>query len=339
MLAQIDGLPVQLQAAWALGATLPLPDWQGIRQVLIAGLGGSAIGGDLLAAYVAPACRVPVVLHRDYDLPVWVHGQGTLVIASSHSGNTEETLSAFGRALNQGCRILAVCTGGELADAAQKAGIPLWRFEHKGQPRAAVGYSFGLLLAALARLELVPDPSGELSDTIALMKAQQSQLAASTPVVKNPAKRIAGQLIGRWITVFGAGALAPVARRWKSQINELAKSWAQFDLLPEGNHNSLAGILHPQEVLPRMIALFLRGPADLPRHRMRLDLTRKSFMLEGINTDFIDAQGDTPLANQWTMLHFGDYTAYYLAMAYGVNPTPVEPIEAFKKEILAASAE
>jgi glucose/mannose-6-phosphate isomerase len=88
-----------------------------------------------------------------------------------------------------------------------------------------------------------------------------------------------------------------------------------------------------------MIALFLRGPADLPRHRMRLDLTRKSFMLEGINTDFIDAQGDTPLANQWTMLHFGDYTAYYLAMAYGVNPTPVEPIEAFKKEILAASAE
>jgi glucose/mannose-6-phosphate isomerase len=339
MLAQIDGLPDQLQAAWTLGSRLPLPAWQGIHQVIIAGLGGSAIGGDLLSAYVEPSCRVPVCLHRDYGLPAWGRGAETLVIASSHSGNTEETLSAFEAALEQGCRILAVSTGGELAEVAQKAGIPWWRFEHHSQPRAAVGFSFGLLLAALTRLELVPDPSKAIQDTVALMKAQQAHLVAEIPVAKNPAKRIAGQLMGRWVTVFGAGALGPVARRWKTQINELAKAWSQFDLLPEGDHNSLAGTMYPQEILPRMMALFLRGPADQPRHRLRLDLTRKALMLEGINTDFIDAQGDHPLANQWTMLHFGDYTAYYLAMAYGVDPTPIEILQAFKKEMQAAVAE
>jgi glucose/mannose-6-phosphate isomerase len=338
MLAQIDGLPDQLQSAWELGHNLPLPAWTGIRQVIVAGLGGSAIGGDLVIAYVEPECRVPVILHRDYGLPAWARGAETLVIASSHSGNTEETLSALDIALEQGCRTLAVSTGGQLADAAQKAGVPWWRFEHQGQPRAAVGFSFGLLLAILTRLELVTDPSNALQETVGLMKEQQSRLVAGIPVAKNPAKRIAGQLMGRWVTVFGAGALAPVARRWKCQINELAKAWSQFDLLPEGDHNSLEGIHFPQEILPRMMALFLRGPADHPRNRLRLDLTRKFLMLEGINTDFIDAHGDHPLANQWTMLHFGDYTAYYLAMAYGVDPTPVETLQAFKKEMLAKSS-
>lgn len=335
---QINSLPDQLEKAWSLGSSQSLPNWQGIRQVVIAGMGGSAIGGDLLSAYVEPFCKVPVIVHRDYGLPAWGRGPETLVIASSHSGNTEETLSSFKEAQANNCRILAISTGGKLAEAARNAGTPLWVFEHHGQPRAAVGYSFGLLLSALAHLDLVPDHSDEIMDAAAAMKAQQAQLVASTPVVKNPAKRIAGQLMGRWVTVFGAGILAPVARRWKGQVNELAKAWGQYDLLPEADHNTLAGILNPPEQLPRMVALFLRSPSDHPRHRLRLDLTRKSFMLEGISTDFIDATGDSRLANQWTGLHFGDYTAYYLAMAYGIDPTPVDPIETFKREMQAESA-
>lgn len=333
MLALIDGLPDQLEAAWDLGSRQSLPAWKGIRQVVIAGMGGSAIGGDLLAAYLESTSRVPLIVHRDYDLPAFARGPETLVIASSHSGNTEETLTAFQRAREGACRILAVCTGGKLAQSAGESGVPVWRFEHKGQPRSAVGFSFGLLLAALSRLGFIPDPEKELTEALAAMRAQQARLRADVPVVQNPAKRIAGQLMGRWVTVFGAGVLVPVARRWKSQLNELAKAWGQFDMLPETDHNTLAGILHPQEHLPRMVALFLRGPADRPRHRLRLDLTRKAFMLEGINTDYIDAQGNAPLANQWTALHFGDYTAYYLAMAYGVDPTPIQPIEAFKMNL------
>jgi len=335
MLAQIDGLPEQLRDAWQLGNALPLPAWDNIQQVVICGMGGSAIGADLLLAWMAPLCQVPVLLHRDYDLPAWARGRATLVIASSHSGNTEETLSSFEKALERGCRTLAIGTGGHLAELAQKAGVPLWQFEHEGQPRAAVGYSFGLLLAAFARLNLIPGPSQELESAILAMQTQQARLKAEVPVVQNPAKRIAGQLMGRWITVIGSGVLAPVARRWKGQINELAKTWSQFDILPEADHNTLAGLLHPQEHLPRMVALFLRAPSDHPRNRLRLELTRKTFMLEGIGTDFIDAQGDSPLAHQWTALHFGDYTAYYLAIAYGVDPTPVDTIQAFKSQMAA----
>lgn len=336
MLAEIDGLPDQLQAAWDLGQELSLPEWQDIRYTLVAGMGGSAIGADLLAAYVAPSCTVPVISHRNYDLPAWAKGPETLVIASSHSGNTEETLSAFESAVEKGCRVLAVTTGGKLAERAGKAGKAIWRFDHKGQPRAAVGYSFGLLLAAVYRLGLIPDPEGDLQSAVAAMRAQQESLQAGIPVVENPAKRMAGQIYGRWVAVMGADVLEPVARRWKGQVSELAKAWGQFEFLPEANHNTLAGLYNPEEVLQKTFVLFLRAPSYHPRNQLRTDLTKKAFMLEGLNTDFIDAQGDNPLAHLWTALHFGDYSAYYLAMAYGVDPTPVEAIEGFKQEMRQA---
>jgi len=335
MLSQIDSLPDQLQAAWEQGQQHPLPVWMGIDRVLVAGMGGSAIGADLLAAYVAPQCPVPLVVQRDYDLPAWANSRHTLVIASSHSGNTEETLSSFERAGKNGCLRLAITTGGQLAALSDQAGIPLWTFAHQGQPRAAVGYSFGLLLAVFARLGLITDPSAELAEALAAMRLQQSALQADVPVARNPAKRMAGQLFGRWVMVMGAGVLAPVARRWKSQVNELAKAWAQYDYLPEADHNTVAGIAAPQELLAKMMALFLRAPSDHPRNRLRTDLTRQIFMMEGVNTDFYDAQGNSPLAHLWTALHFGDYLAYYLAMTYGADPTPIPAISELKKEMLA----
>ncbi len=336
MLAEIDGLPDQLQAAWKMGFHLTLPNWEGIQQVLIAGMGGSAIGADLLEAYATPVCRLPIFIHRNYGLPAWARGPETLVIASSHSGDTEETLSALELSIGAGCRCMAITTGGKLAESANRSGAVLWKYTHHGQPRAAVGYSFGLLLAAFTHLGLLPDPSKELDSALAALRAQQIHLKADVPVVKNPAKRMAGQLMGRWVTVFGADILAPVARRWKGQISELAKAWAQFEILPEADHNTLAGIANPEEILPHMMALFLRAPSIHPRNILRLDLTRQAFMLEGLNTDFIDAQGDTLLAQIWTALHYGDYVAYYLAMAYGADPGSTEMIEAFKEELLAS---
>lgn len=336
MLAHVDGLPDQLQAAWELGQRQTLPAWPGIRQVVVAGMGGSAIGADLVSAYAAPLGSAPVIVHRDYGLPAWVNGPQTLVIASSHSGNTEETLTAFEAALTRGCRCLAFATGGKLKQAAAQAGVHTWLFEHHGQPRAAVGFSFGLLLAALARLALIPDPGAELQDALSAMRLQQTGLRAQVPAAQNLAKRIAGQLVGRWVIVFGTDVLAPVARRWKGQISEVAKAWAQFEFLPEADHNTLAGTLQPEAMLPQTAALFLCSPSDHPRNRLRSELTRQALMLEGMNTDLVDAQGETRLAHLWTCLHLGDYVSYYLAMAYGFDPTPIENIERFKKALQAA---
>ncbi len=338
MLGEIDNLPDQLASAYQLGMQQDLPDWKDFRQVLIAGMGGSAIGADLLASYCASLATIPVFVQRDYGLPLFARGAETLVICSSHSGNTEETLDAFETARTAGCRILVVSTGGELAKRARENQIPVWRFEHAGQPRAAVGFSFGLLLALFQRLRFIPDQKEALEDALASMKRSQQRIKADIPAVKNPAKRYAGQLMGRWVTIVASDLMATVARRWKGQINEVAKAGANFEFLPEADHNTLAGTMHPQEVLnPHTMTLFLRAPSDHPRNRLRSDLTRKAFMLEGMNTDFVDARGQTPLAQMWTMILFGDYMAYYLAMGYGVDPTPVEALEEFKRSMAEAN--
>ena len=337
MLGEIDNLPDQLASAYQFGMKHALPDWKDFKQVVIAGMGGSAIGADLLASYCASLAPLPVSVHRDYSLPLFARGEETLVICSSHSGNTEETLDAFESARKAECRIVVVCTGGELAKRAKENNIPLWTFDHAGQPRAAVGFSFGLLLAMFQRLGFLPDQSKEMEDAVASMKRSQQHLKADVPAVKNPAKRYAGQLMGRWVTFMGSGLLSVVARRWKGQINEVAKAGANFEFLPEADHNTLAGTMNPQETLnAHTMTLFLRAPSDHPRNRLRSDLTRKAFMLEGMNTDYVDARGNTPLAHMWTSILFGDYMAYYLAMGYGVDPTPIQALVEFKEAMKEA---
>jgi glucose/mannose-6-phosphate isomerase len=333
MLSEIDGLPDQLEKAWSIGQSADLPRMDGIRQVVVVGMGGSAIGGDLLAAYMAPHGKAQVSVWRGYDLPGFARGKDTLVIASSHSGNTEETLSGYERAKENGVQLMAVTTGGELAKRAKVDGVPLWTFDHPGQPRAAVGYSFGMLLAAAARLNLVDDPSGDVVGAADAMRAQQVDLTADVPAAKNPAKRIAGQLMDRWPIIVGAQILSPVARRWRTQIAEVSKALAQFEELPEMDHNMLAGVENPEARFGQTVLLFLRCPSLHPRVLKRIDITRELFMVEGFNTDIIDSPGDIPLAHQWTSLHFGDYVSFYLAMAYETDPSPVRAIEGLKERL------
>lgn len=228
---------------------------------------------------------------------------------------------------------MAITTGGELAVEALEAGAGLWIFKHEGQPRSAVGSLFGLLLAVFTRLSLIPNPEDELAGAIAAMRVQQATLRAEIRVKKNPAKRLAGQCFGRMVAVIAADFLAPVARRWKGQINELAKVWAQSEELPEADHNMLAGLLNPELALSNIFTLFLRGEDNHPRNLLRANITQENFMLEGIGTDFFDAPGKNWLEQMWTALHFGDYLAYYLAMAYGVDPTGSEAIDGLKARL------
>jgi glucose/mannose-6-phosphate isomerase len=333
MLSEMYGLPEQLLTAWDEAEAFPLSDFSVVKQVIVAGMGGSAIGADLLKAYLAPLSSIPIHVHRDYGLPAWVEGPENLVIISSHSGNTEETLSAMETALERKCSVLAISTGGKIATLAKKTGTDLWLFKHKGQPRAAVGYSFCLLLNIFNRLGFISDPTNELQDAVAEMKKQRELFAPELPPHQNIAKRQAGQLINRWVSVFGADFLVPVARRWKGQISEIAKAWAQYEELPEANHNTMAGVVNTEDVLLKTTAYFLIGEKNHPRNKRRIELTKKNFLLEGIASDLIKAKGETRLAQMWTLIQFGDYTAYYLAMAYDVDPTPVAAIENLKREL------
>ncbi|MGD8454917.1 MAG: bifunctional phosphoglucose/phosphomannose isomerase [Anaerolineales bacterium] len=333
----LEGLPDQLAAAWELGSKQDLPEFpDGIDQVLIAGMGGSAIGGDLLAAYAETDCKVPVIVHREYTLPQWAFSKNTLVICSSYSGNTEETLAALDAAVEAGIQVMAVTTGGKLAEKAQALGFPLWQIERNFQPRAAVGFSFGLLMVALSRLGLDIALPDDIPAFIADIKADRERFRPQVPVSQNPAKRLAGQLVGRWVTIWGAGILAPVARRWKGQINEVAKSQAAFEVLPEGDHNTLQGITEPKDQIAMSMHIFLQADSNHPRDQLRSELTRKGFMMEGHGTDLVKARGKGRLAQMWNALLFGDYVAYYLAMAYGIDPSPVPKLAELKEQLKTA---
>lgn len=331
MLGFIEDLPQQLKRAWAEGIAspsvnvLPKPE-----RVLIAGMGGSAIGADLAAAYLERIVPVPIIVQRDYHLPAWAENPQTLVIASSHSGNTEETISVYHQAVQKNCSTVVISRGGRLSLMANEPERIWWKFEHAGQPRSAVGWTFGYLIALFHQLGYLPDVGGEVESAYQIMLEQEASINPTVPLVKNPAKRQAGQLLERWVCVSGSGYMAPVARRWKGQINELAKAWAQFEFLPEMDHNTLAGTVFPASMIDKLTVLFLSGSLDHPRNSLRIDFTKQELMIQGIGTDVYEAKGETVMEQMWSAIQFGDYMAYYLSMLYGIDPTPITAMENLK---------
>ncbi len=337
MLGHIDALPDQFEQAWKLAPTLPLPDdYREARLIVVAGVGGSAIIGDYLAALVEHACATPIVVSRAYDLPAYVTGPDALVIASSFSGRTEEALAAYDLAGARGTRRLALTTGGPLAERARADGVPLWQFAYSSQPRAGFGWSIGLLVGLAQRLNLAGDLSSDVAEALDFLRRGHAQLGAEVPLARNAAKRYAGQFCDRLAVIYGAGIMAPVARRWKGQINENAKAWAEFDFLPEQNHNGVAGIDMPEKILNSAFCMFLKSSYDHPRVSLRQDLTYSLFMQQAIGVDTFTAHGNSRLAQMLTATQFGDYLSYYLAMLYGVDPTPIPPISALKEGLAAA---
>jgi glucose/mannose-6-phosphate isomerase len=334
MLQDIETLPDQLASAWAdaLRLVQGFESFSSIRNVLITGMGGSAIAGDLTAVYVQTECPLPVVVLREYNLPAWAD-EHTLVIASSHSGNTEETLSVAAQALRKNIPLVRITTGGKIEQLAGVDVSPCLKFVHHGQPRSAVGFSFAYMLAVLFRQGLIADPSAAIAGAVASMKQQQTEISPASPVNKNPAKRLAGQMVGRTVTIVGSGIQATIARRWKGQINELAKVWTAFDVLPEACHNSIAGSELPEEPICDNFVLFLESPLDHVRNAKRSMLFRQHLMLQGFSTDSLKVTGQTPMETMWNALNYGDYVAYYLALSYGVDPTPIQAIQGFKKDL------
>lgn len=341
MLSYINRLPDDLEKAWHLGMTLPLSHLsfdknRKPKAIVIAGMGGSAIGGDIFGSYLREVCDVPVYSHRDYGLPAWATGPETLVICSSHSGNTEETLDAFKTALDRECTILAISTGGKLQDLARNAGKDAWTFEHDGQPRTAVAYSFGILLGLVNRLGLVEDQSVYIKEAIQVMRENRHHYNTQSTEAANPCEELAIRLLDKNVVIFGAGSMEVIARRWKAQIAELAKAWASFEGIPEMNHNTLAGLLFPEKLIGETLAVFLSTSTDHPRNQLRVEANIELFMDAGIEVNHIYAKGENRLAHMWSLLQFGDYVSYYLALAYGVDPTPVAILTALKQKLAEA---
>jgi glucose/mannose-6-phosphate isomerase len=320
MLIHAVNLPQTCADAWQLAQrTFPRLDlpagFRQVKHIVVVGMGGSAIGGDLLAALVADECPCPIFVNRGYDLPAYVDGPGTLVIGSSNSGNTEETLSAFAQAQERGASLLALTTGGEISRLAEGWGAPAVLFEYDSQPRAALGYSFIPLLSLLCHLGFVADKADDLAEAAEVMRSWQTEIGPAIPLAGNPAKRLAGQLMERTPVVYGAGLMQPVARRWKTQFNENAKVWSFFEEMPELNHNAVVGFEMSERIRERAVVIILGSRYDTPRIEARWRITREMLLHEGIGNDQVKARGESRLAQMLSLIHFGDLVSIYLALA------------------------
>jgi glucose/mannose-6-phosphate isomerase len=324
-------LPQQLESGWAAAHGIVLPEsFTQIDRVVAIGMGGSAIVAALFAALAAPECPHSINIVRDYELPAHASGLNTLVIAISFSGNTEEVLSAFEQARSRGCQLFVVTGGGQLLERTQAIGAPLVHLQYSSLRQSALGWVLAPLLNLASRLKWTHDFAVDLEEATKVLRAWTSELNVEVPVMKNLAKREAGQLMGRSVIVCGAGHLAEVARRWKEQINESAKAWAAIETLPDADHNSLAGVDWPEGFTSKVMALFLMGQSDMPRNAQRIQLTKQAYMMAGCNTDFAMARGKSPLAQMMSLVLLGDFIGYYLALLYGAEPTRVSAVADFK---------
>ena len=334
MLDRIKELPQQVRDAWSIASAAQVPPaYADVRNIVVSGMGGSAIGGDLAAAIVADELRMPMTVHRDYGLPAYV-GRDSLVIASSYSGNTEETLSAFDEARKRGAKIVVITTGGHLAELASSANAPTVRFSYPARPRATLGYSLGLVLGVLSKMGLVHDMARDVEAALADVGKLQEKVHEGART--NDAKKLAAALAGKVVFVYGAGPMGVMARRVKGQWNENAKNWSAFDVLPELDHNAVVGFPHPPIAKQALAVLILRSSHDLGRHRVRWEVTKELLDRAGIEHHSIELPGATALSEVLQMTYYTDHVSFYVALLNGADPSPNTSID-FLKERLAKS--
>jgi glucose/mannose-6-phosphate isomerase len=299
------------------------------RAVLVLGVGGSAIAGDLLQGVCHSRTAFPVQVLRGYTVPSWA-GPDTLVVASSYSGGTEETLTAFEAARSRGARLLVVASGGALGDQARKNGLPWIRVPSGLPPRAALAYLLVPLLVALdADTGALGGPE-ERAEAVSVLTALGAELGPDVPSRLNPAKDVARWLLGRLPVIYGTDVTGPVAYRWRTQLEENAKVLALSGVLPEMNHNAIeAWSAGPPG---DWAVILLRDPSEHPRVARRARLTRPITEAR-VPTREVWARGGGLLARVLSLVLVGDWASYYLAVLRGVDPWAVPTLEAFKREM------
>lgn len=337
MRAHLHHLPEQCQQAWQKAKAFPLPpDYADIHQIIILGMGGSAIGGDLMRSLTSTLSRPIIFVHRDYDLPPFTT-DSTLIIASSYSGMTEETVSAFRQALKTKAKKLVITTGGKLKDLADEKGVPIFLIDYTAPPRASLGYSFIPLLAFLYRLGYLKEEP-EVDRMTEDLKALLKKLKETVPADHNRAKQLAIKLHDKLIVIYGAGILTEVAHRWKTQFNENSKAWAFYETFPELNHNAVVGYQFPKELAKRVYVVLLRSASFPPRILLRYEVTAEILKKAGIEHEIIDSEGKSQLSQMMGLVFLGDWVSYYLSILYETDPSPVPAIDYLKQRLSSTKA-
>jgi glucose/mannose-6-phosphate isomerase len=333
MYDHLRSFPDQVRHALEIAGTTKLRlRARGIDNIVLTGLGGSAIGGDLLRSYLAAELRVPFLVNRAYTLPRFV-GRSSLVIVSSYSGNTEETLAAHREALRRNAKILCISSGGSTTTLAERKRSSIIRIPGGLPPRAALGYSFFPLLLALIRMGFIPKRDRDIRETLTLLGQLRDAYADPTSA-ENRALQLAQQIRGRIGVVYSSTErFDAVNTRWRGQMAENGKSLLFGNVLPEMNHNELVGWKALGEQMREMQVIFLRDRGDHPRIQRRLEITKEVLAGQTAHIAEVWTEGRSLLARMFSLICLGDWTSFYLAVLHGEDPTPIAVIEYLKNEL------
>jgi glucose/mannose-6-phosphate isomerase len=335
VLSVVEGLADQIRDARDAGRSASgLPDGVGIETILILGMGGSGISGDVTRAILQDRLAMPIHVLKSYGpVPAWV-GRNTLVVAVSYSGGTEETLAALEEVHARGSRVVAISSGGPLATVAQDYGIAHVAIHPGLQPRASLGYLVMPILAVLEQMGLAPALEDDVNETVATLDELRTECGRAIPHEDNPAKRLAAQIEGRIPIVYGGHGLASLAAyRFKCDLNEYAKTPAFWNEIPEANHNEVEGWSGLDALRERFVAIMLRDHEEHPQIARRFDITKR--LIDGSVAEIVDvpSRGVSSLARLFSLIYVTQLAAIYLALAYGRDPGPVEVLTRLKEEL------
>ncbi|MGE5372292.1 MAG: bifunctional phosphoglucose/phosphomannose isomerase [Solirubrobacterales bacterium] len=333
MVRYIYSLPDQIEYGLKQSyAAVHDPDRQ-IDKVLIIGMGGSAIGGEMIRCCAMESCPVPVMVVRDYRIPAYVD-RNTLVIAVSYSGNTEETLTAYTTAVKRGARVAAVTTGGKLHAFCHRNGVPCFLVPGGLPPRAANGFLLSAIACILDDMGFLCGMRTDLAETVGILREMREELIPSFDLFHNRAFQIARALQGNLPVIWSSGIAAEVAgMRWKGQINENGKAPAYHNCFPELDHNEIAGFVKPDTVLEQMTIVVLEDGTESEQIKKRIKATLDIIGHRVKSVCQVQASGKSRMARLYSLCYLGDFVSYYLACLYGVEPEPVEAIERLKAQL------
>jgi|SRR3989338_1593230 len=314
MLKVLEEFPQQCKTALELTKGVSVSGK--VDKIVVAGMGGSAVGGDLLKICMHDS-KMPVFVVRGYKMPNFVDNN-TLVFAVSYSGNTEETISAFEDANKKNAKIVAVTSGGYLGQLAKKA----IKIPSGLQPRAALGYLFFPVLGVLVNSNIISIKNNEAAETLHIL--------SKTEEFKAEGERIAKKIQNRTPIVYASELFGPIAYRWKTQFNENSKAAAFCHTFSEMNHNEIVGYQTMSK--DKFIAIFIKDKEDNERIKKRMEIT-KDIISSKVDVEEVATKGSSILSRIFSGIYYGDFASYYLALANKIDPTPVAVIENLKKRL------
>ena len=313
-------------------ATTVLIGYPKPQTIIVAGMGGSAIGGELLKDWTRDKIRVPIEVCREYSLPAYAN-EKTLVLIVSYSGETEEALSVFLDAVKKNCMTICLSSGGKLLELAEKLKVPHLRVPSGMPPRAALPYLLLPMPIFLEKLGLVSDISSEISEAIKIPKQVKDQNSPRKPLSENFSKRLASNIDGTVPVVYGFGVYRAVAQRFKQQFNENSKVPSKWEFFPELNHNEVVGWEAAKELARCFSVIFIRDKDEPDEMRQRIEATKELIHAQSMKVFEVWSMGKNRLAKMLSAVCVGDFTSVYLAILRGIDPTPVKTITLLKEKM------